>query len=888
MKSQISFFFIFLFSLVLTSSFISAPFGYDNPTLPSLEQDLFGGKPSGFYMPNNQSLFGNFSFDGICLDGGVEIKEGVICATKLEIFNITSVNVTRQNVTVLDNFIIEGDITAEGGFFDYLGSIVNNILNIFVTDMNVSNDLIVEGNIENYGTGSFVNSIFLIDGDMADGDATLVINSQINLHSCINLTEGSGNLGFQICNDGSGTNRLVFSNSHDGYEWFWIDRDDGTINFLNDTIFTNLIVENVNSTGNIVSEGNVTASFFFGDGSQLTGINIGTQNSTAWNRSGTNVFLANIGDRVGIGTSSPQNTLNVLGDINVTENATFGNDVIIEGTLFGGSPVKISGGLNVTGNINALNNLTILDYFFLSNSYSLPPGQSKILRRNSATKAVFGVQNEIATASTDSGAGYVLNTSVAEYRIDLHSALDLNNPNDTVHHLLGANNREIWRLNPSADSSFIFESSLDSEIVMINRTGLFVTGDVNITGDLYVNSSSLYIGSEKISYAHGDDDGIMLNGSIHLEARDGVGGNIALHEGTEPLVCVSNDGGRLWYNLSNDLMWQDKNSVSKKVLLEGDIMNNSDRIISPDTLKDLTITNDTLIYNDGTTDRAVFNLVVSKIISPNGLNIIKAHDSYTQILFNDYIRLNINAGTSYLRSNDGKNRVEIKGASVALKYDSQNRVWIDNVYTEVMNPGRTGGIDIRNSAIKITLNDINRFKADDSETKILSMDGTFYARVSDTQFNIWDGSRNRIDINSVSNIGTSPDGSKKIKINNTGAYYNDVEIGTGGGGYSDKITSPNELKNLTLTNSDLIYYDGTRDRIDVTAVHSKFFSPDGDYTLLDDSQYLYNDGTRNRLEINANGGMLASQNGAHSLIVDNTGVFADGSEIVTASDVNIA
>ncbi|HEA46694.1 MAG TPA: hypothetical protein ENH99_02840, partial [Candidatus Pacearchaeota archaeon] len=189
--------------------------------------------------------------------------------------------------------------------------------------------------------------------------------------------------------------------------------------------------------------------------------------------------------------------------------------------------------------------------------------------------------------------------------------------------------------------------------------------------DLYLGDNSLHLGKSKISYSVADDDGIMLDGSIHLEALDGVSGNLALHEGTEPLTCVSNDGGRLWYNLNNDLMWQDKNSVSKRVLLEGGIMNNS-----------------------------------------------------------------------------------------------------------------------------------------------------------------------------------------------------------------DKITSPNELKNLTLTNSDLVYYDGTRDRIDVTAVHSKFFSPDGDYTLLDDSQYLYNDGTRNRLEINANGGMLASQNGAHSLIVDNTGVFADGSEIV--------
>ncbi|KKL19036.1 hypothetical protein LCGC14_2469520, partial [marine sediment metagenome] len=88
--------------------------------------------------------------------------------------------------------------------------------------------------------------------------------------------------------------------------------------------------------------------------------------------------------------------------------------------------------------------------------------------------------------------------------------------------------------------------------------------------DLYLGDNSLHLGKSKISYSVADDDGIMLDGSIHLEALDGVSGNLALHEGTEPLTCVSNDGGRLWYNLNNDLMWQDKNSVSKRVLLEGD------------------------------------------------------------------------------------------------------------------------------------------------------------------------------------------------------------------------------------------------------------------------------------------------------------------------------
>ncbi|HEB46964.1 MAG TPA: hypothetical protein ENI22_00660 [Candidatus Pacearchaeota archaeon] len=131
-----------------------------------------------------------------------------------------------------------------------------------------------------------------------------------------------------------------------------------------------------------------------------------------------------IAGNIGIGTTSPQNTLNVIGDLNVSENATFGQDVIIAGTIYGGSPVKIAGGIEIDG--------------------------------------------------------------------------------------------------------------------------------------------------EFVRFAVGDDDGLMLNGSIHLEARNGVGGNLALHEGTEPVTCVSGDGGRLWYNVTNELMWQDKNSVSKRILLNGD------------------------------------------------------------------------------------------------------------------------------------------------------------------------------------------------------------------------------------------------------------------------------------------------------------------------------
>jgi len=63
------------------------------------------------------------------------------------------------------------------------------------------------------------------------------------------------------------------------------------------------------------------------DSVTCTEFNQGIQNSSAWNRSGTNVFLANSGDKVGIGTTTPTHELNVVGDANVTENLYIGGNL---------------------------------------------------------------------------------------------------------------------------------------------------------------------------------------------------------------------------------------------------------------------------------------------------------------------------------------------------------------------------------------------------------------------------------------------------------------------------------------------------------------------------------------------------------------------------------
>jgi len=90
--------------------------------------------------------------------------------------------------------------------------------------------------------------------------------------------------------------------------------------FIQDITFNG----SINGSGNISTMGNVTASYFIGDGSGLTGI---TATSTSWNRSGTNVFLHYTDDKVGIGTQTPTHKLNVIGNANITGNLTLGGEV---------------------------------------------------------------------------------------------------------------------------------------------------------------------------------------------------------------------------------------------------------------------------------------------------------------------------------------------------------------------------------------------------------------------------------------------------------------------------------------------------------------------------------------------------------------------------------
>ena len=266
------------------------------------------------------------------------------------------------------------------------------------------------------------------------------------------------------------------------------------------------------------------------------------------------------------------------------------------------------------------------------------------------------------------------------------------------------------------------------------------------------------------------------------------------------LACNSSDVSDLEVEGS---VWAGRNITANYFIGDGSSLTgiNSDRIISPDTNKTLILSDTNLIYQDGTQNRLVINSDNSYLKSPSGDDYVKALDTSVGFVYGGSNRLHITNSASKLMSDNQENFFRAKDVSILIQQGNKDRLWMDNIETDLYSPSKAGRINIRNTQVRIEIGGIDRLLLNDSESKLLSMDGN-----------------------------------QSLLVNNSGAYYNDVEIGTGGSGDSDKITSPNELKNLTLTNSDLVYYDGTRDRIDVTAVHSKFYSPDGDYTLLDDSQ----------------------------------------------------
>ena len=151
-----------------------------------------------------------------------------------------------------------------------------------------------------------------------------------------------------------------------------------------------------------------------------------------------------------------------------------GGNIINVANISGQTNINVTflGDVNFKENAHFTQNITLMQILFLDSGYQLSPGQSKILRRNNANGAVFGLANNVAGANTMSGVSYIWENDVGNYTIDLHSSLDTNNPNQVIHHLNSPLTAEKWRI---SNGVFEFENGLDSMVMRINSTSTQIT-----------------------------------------------------------------------------------------------------------------------------------------------------------------------------------------------------------------------------------------------------------------------------------------------------------------------------------------------------------------------------------------------------------------------------
>jgi hypothetical protein len=208
---------------------------------------------------------------------------------------------------------------------------------------------------------------------------TITNLSNFNLPGGVNgqvlKTDGNGNLSWGNSSAGGLPGGLANyiqynsgSNTFSGSSSFTFDSTNNKVNTTNLEVTTNFITVNSNITGslnansvsitgtsntkNIIANGNITANFFIGDGSQLTNV---TANSSANANFATN---ANFAAYAGNITVNSQANITSLGNLTGLQSngAVFINNNT-NSTSNATGALRVTGGIGVTGNIHSGNEI---------------------------------------------------------------------------------------------------------------------------------------------------------------------------------------------------------------------------------------------------------------------------------------------------------------------------------------------------------------------------------------------------------------------------------------------------------------------------------------------------------------------------------------------------
>ncbi|MCH8004288.1 MAG: hypothetical protein IH934_06700, partial [Nanoarchaeota archaeon] len=373
-------------------------------------------------------------------------------------YEVAVINITG-NLTVGGSFadvltvitgrlnISDGSITAAGNLtlgerisFS-LGSIIDNLVSGF---LRISGGLNVTGNVSIAQDTLFVDNTSgrVGIGTTAPGQELTVIG---NINATGNITSGTGTIILDSTNDRIGIGTTLPSHALDVYGNVSIKGNlsvdsnlsvDGSTFFV-DSLSNRVGIGTVSPATTLDVSGTVTATAFSGDGSSLTGI----AGAGLWNSSGANIFLNDSTAKLGIGTSAPQDALEVIGNVRISGslNASFIN------------ATEIRQGTNLVQTINAVFNLGNLTDFFGDSSFN-----DSVLRVGNISNILgdaFKVTNLTRFLGEDGNASLLRTVNISK---DLAKSFNLFTRENVTEYLGDDGNASLLR---TGNLSVIFEAA---------------------------------------------------------------------------------------------------------------------------------------------------------------------------------------------------------------------------------------------------------------------------------------------------------------------------------------------------------------------------------------------------------------------------------------------
>jgi hypothetical protein len=477
----------------------------------------------------------------------MSISEGTQGATNINIsFWITSI------LSGGDSFTITLD--------DNLGNTTTIFTELGITD-DVFNSFIMPSTFENK---SNVTTRFILNGQnnnrqvwIDDIKVTAIFNPSQEINDSFDggkilLGEDRGSLSCLI-----EAGKQINNNTLDT-EWVLnlgspgcITKFIGNVTIDNPTIENSTTIGNALITGDLTVEGNTTSSYYFGDGSQLTGI------TSNWNVSGTNLFPKSLNYDVGIGTNTPTESLQIVGG-----NIGLDNNQGITSLDVAGTKKTFIYHMNNDDNIVfgfSNEGAVVKDYEFYNSGNDL----RMIIKENGNV----GIKNTNPTTDLNvGGQANTLNT------MSLGGSPSVNGVSRFF--LSSSNTQKSWGIayNNYVAGGLEFSQSttnggtaLSSPLMVIDNVGKVGIGTTTPQNSLDISGGQV-IGSTYAGRNTAPTDGLLVEGKVGIGTTSGDGKLTIAHTGAEgqtALVLQRTDSSQS----NGGIRWQDSTGNNEAGIL---------------------------------------------------------------------------------------------------------------------------------------------------------------------------------------------------------------------------------------------------------------------------------------------------------------------------------